>query len=216
MVGISGGQNDKQNFVELKYRGSYHDLLDPLAGYHAGMSLNMVNLSLRVYEDDNVKIEKAELLDIFSLSERNEFLSPWSWKANISLEQQWTDGKEGLATQGTAGRGVSYRPLDNSYLFVMATGRIEFNRKLDTYATVAPGLHAGFLYYWPKTSLLLEAEHYQFLFDQTKRSKVSFQQSYQLDNNNSLRLSADFHKVSSKVHSDKSYNEIKLEYRHYF
>jgi hypothetical protein len=216
MVSMSGGVNDDQNFVALKYRGSYHDLLDPLAGYYSGMSLNMVNISLRLYEDNSVKIEKAELLDIFSLSERNEFLSPWSWKANISLEQQWTDGKEVLVTQGTAGRGISYRPLNNSYLFLMATGRLELNRKLDTYATIAPGLHAGFLYNWPKTTLLLDAEHYQFLFDQTQRSRVSIQQSLQLSNNNSVRLSADFHKVSSKTHVDKSYNEIKLEYRHYF
>lgn len=216
MLGMSVGQNDKQNFVEFKYRGSYHDLLDPVAGYHAGMSLNMVNVSLRVYDEDNIKIEKAELLDIFSLSQRNELLSPWSWQANVSLEQQWTNGKEVLITQGTAGRGVSYKPLADSYVFLMATGRLELNRKLDTYTSVAPGLHAGFLYYWPASTLLIEAEHYQFLFEQTQRSRISLQQSLQLGENNSLRLTADHNKVVSKVHADKNYNEFKLEYRHYF
>lgn len=216
MVAASFGQNDEENFAEFKYRGSYHDLLDPIAGYPTGLALNMVNVSVRVYQNNDIKIDRAELLDIFSLSKRNEFLSPWSWKANVSLEQQWTDGKEILITQGNAGRGVSYSPLDDSYLFLLATARLEFNRKLDTYVNVAPGLHAGFMYYWPKSTLLLEAELYQFLFDQTKRSRVSFQQSLELTPNNSLRLSIDFNQVLSKVHDDKSYNELKLEYRHYF
>lgn len=216
MLAVSGGQIDDKYFMELKYRGSYHDLLDPSAGYYSGMSLNMVNISLRVYEEGDINVDKVELLDIFSLSERNKFLSPWSWKANVSIEQQWTNGKEILATHGTGGRGVSYRPLDNSYVFLLATGRLEFNSKLDTYAAVAPGLHLGFLNYWQNTSLLFEIEHYQFLFDQTQRSRISFQQSLQLGDNASIRLSADYHKVASKEHIDKKYNELKLEYRHYF
>ncbi len=216
MVSVSVGQNDKNNFAEFKYRGSYHDLTDPLDGYYAGMSLNMVNISFRVYDNDDIKLDKAELLNIISLSERNEFVSPWSWQANLSVEQQWTGEKEVLVTQGTAGRGVSYRPLENSYVFLMATGRLEFNRKLDSYTNIAPGLHAGFIYYWPKTTFLLEAEHYQFLFDQTKRSRISFQQNIQIGDTSSLRLSAGFHKVDSKVYDAKHYNELKIEYRYYF
>lgn len=216
MLGFSLGQNLDKSFAELKYRGSYHDLLDPISGYYTGMSLNMVNAMVRVYEGGDVKLEKAELLDIISLSARNDYFSPWSWKANISVEQQWTKDKEVLVTQGSGGGGVSYQPLENSYLFLLATGRLEFNRKLDTYAAVAPGVQLGFLYYWPKTTLLVDAEHYQFLFDQTQRSRVSVEQSLQLGVNDSLRFSANFHRVESNTHDNKSFQEIKLEYRHYF
>jgi len=216
MLGFSLGQNLDKSFAEIKYRGSYHDLLDPISGYYTGMSLNMVNAIVRVYEGGDVKLEKAELLDIISLSARNDYFSPWSWKANISLEQQWTKDKEILVTQGSGGGGVSYQPLENSYLFLLATGRLEFNRKLDTYAAVAPGLQLGFLYYWPKTTLLVDAEHYQFLFDQTQRSRVSVEQSVELGNNDSVRLSANFHRIESNTHDNKSFQEFKLEYRHYF
>jgi len=216
MLGVSAGENIDSPFVEIKYRGSYHDLLDPMPGYYSGMSLNMVNVSVRAYQGGDIKLEKAELLDITSLSARNEYFSPLSWKANISLEQQWTFDKEVLATQGTTGGGVSYQPLDNSYLFLFATGRLEFNRKLDTFATLAPGLHTGFLYYWPKSTLLIEAEHYQFLFDQTQRSRLSFQQSVQIGDNDSVRFYADFHRIESKAHEKNTFEEFKLEYRHYF
>lgn len=216
MLGFSVGQNLDKSFAEIKYRGSYHDLLDPISGYYTGMSLNMVNAMVRVYEGGDVKLEKAELLDIISLSARNDYFSPWSWKANISLEQQWTKDKEILVTQGSGGGGVSYQPLENSYLFLLATGRLEFNRKLDTYAAVAPGLQLGFLYYWPKTTLLVDAEHYQFLFDQTQRSRVSVEQSVELGNNDSVRLSANFHRIESNTHDNKSFQEFKLEYRYYF
>ena len=216
MFGFSVGQNLDTTFAEIKYRGSYHDLLDPMAGYYTGMSLNMVNVMLRAYEGGEIKLEKAELLDIVSLSARNNYFSPWSWKANISIEQQWAVDKEVLVTQGSGGSGVSYQPLENSYVFLLATGRLEFNRKLDTYAAIAPGLHAGFLYYWPKSTLLIEAEHYQFLFDQTKRSRISLQQSVQLGDNDSLRFYADFHHIESKTHVNNSFQELKIEYRHYF
>ncbi|MEW6993844.1 DUF4105 domain-containing protein [Colwelliaceae bacterium MEBiC 14330] len=216
MVAASIGENIEQMFIEFKYRASYHDLLDPAQGYYQGMSLNMINVMVRAYEGGDIKLEKAELLDIVSLSTRNRYFSPWSWKANISAEQQWTLDKEILTTQGSAGGGVSYQPLKNASMFLFATGRLELNRKLDSYASIAPGLHAGFLYYWPKSTLLVEAERYQFLFDQTQRSRVTFQQSLQLTDNDSLRFSADYYHIESKAHKNKSFQEFKLEYRHYF
>ena len=216
MVGFGLGQNGERAFAEAKYRASYHDLLDPLPGYYSGMSLNMLNIMFRFYQGGDFKLEKAELLDIVSLSTRDNYFTPWSWKANISIEQQWTVDKDVLVTQGSGGGGVSYQPFDNSSVFLFATGRVEFNRKLDTFAAIAPGVHTGFLYYWPKSTLLLEAEHYQFLFDQTQRSRFTLQQSLELGGDHSLRLVADFHYIKSKTHTNNSYQEIKLEYRHYF
>ena len=210
------GEKDEQPYFQLQYRSSYHDLLDPSGGYYSGMSLNMVNAIVRVYRDDKLKLEKAELLDIVSLSSRNNFFTPWSWKANVSVEQQWTDGKDTLVTQGSGGGGVSYQPLKNSHLFLLATARLEFNKKLDSLLSVAPGLQIGFLYHWDKASLLLEAEHYQFIVDQTKRSRASIQQSWQLTTNDSLRFLAAYHNVDNKQSNGHSYQEYKIEYRHYF
>ncbi|TYK66772.1 DUF4105 domain-containing protein [Colwellia echini] len=216
MVGASIGETQDTPFIEFQYRGSYHDLLDPMPGYYEGMSLNMVNVMIRAYKGGDIELAKLELLDITSLSARDRFFSPWSWQANISLEQQWTIDKNVLVTQGSGGGGVSYQPLDNSYLFLMVTGRLEFNRKFDHYAAIAPGLHAGFLYYWPKTTLLIEAEQYQFLFDQTKRSRVSLQQSLQIGVNDSIRFSADFYHIDTQDNVNNAFQELKLEYRHYF
>jgi len=216
MWGVGLGERDEQPYLQLQYRASYHDLLDPTAGYYSGMSLNMVNAVIRVYRDDKLKLEKAELLDIVSLSTRNDFFTPWSWQANISIEQQWTAGKDTLVTQGSGGGGVSYQPLKNSHLFLLATARLEFNKKLDNLISVAPGLQIGFLYHWNKASLLLEAEHYQFIIDQTKRSRVSIQQSWQLAANDSLRFLASYHEINNKQSNAYSYQEVKIEYRHYF
>ena len=210
------GEKDDQSYLQLQYRGSYHDLLDPSAGYYSGMSLNMVNVIARVYRDDKLKLEKAELLDIISLSTRNDFFTPWSWKANVSIEQQWTAGKDRLVTQGSGGGGVSYQPIKNSHLFLLATARLEFNKKLNSLASLAPGVQVGFLYNWHSASLLLEAEHYQFIVDQTKRSRVSLQQSFKLTTNDNLVFLAAYHNVNAKQSNEHSYQEFKVEYRHYF
>lgn len=210
------GERDDQSYLQLQYRGSYHDLLDPSAGYYSGMSLNMVNVIARVYRDDKLKLEKAELLDIISLSTRNDFFTPWSWKANVSIEQQWTAGKDTLVTQGSGGGGVSFQPIKNSHLFLLATARLEFNKKLNSLASIAPGIQVGFLYNWNSASLLLEAEHYQFIVDQTKRSRVSLQQSFKLTTNDNLIFLAAYHNVNAKQAHEHSYQEFKVEYRHYF
>ena len=216
MLGVSAGQNLENTFVEFNYRGSYHDLLDPIGGYYQGMSLNMLNFKLRAYKGGDIRLEKFELLDIVSLSSRNRFFSPWSWKANISLEQQWTIDKEILVTQGSAGRGLSFEFFDNSHFFSFATARLEFNHKLDDKIALAPGLQLGLLHYWSKASVMVDLEHYQFLFDQTKRSQLNFAQSFQLDTNHSLRLSAKFHRVKGKKYKTEYFDEFSVEYRHYF
>ena len=216
MLGVRAGQNVENTFIELNYRGSYHDLLDPIGGYYQGMSLNMINIMVRAYEDGDITLEKFELLDIVSLSSRNRFFSPWSWKANISLEQQWTADKEILVTQGTAGRGLSFELLDNSHVFTFATARIEINPKLADKIVLAPGLQLGLLHYWSKASLMVDVEHYQFLFDQTMRSQFNIQQSFELGTNHSLRLSAQFHRVKGKKYKTEYFDEFSLEYRHYF
>ncbi len=210
------GENDSQPYIQLQYRASYHDLIDPTAGYYSGMSLNMMNALIRVYRDDKIKLEKAELLDITSLSPRNDFFTPWSWEANISIEQQWTAGEETLVTQGSAGGGVSYQFLDNSYLFLLATARLEFNNELDNLMSFAPGLHMGFLYNWNHAGFLFEVEHYQFIADQTQRSRIGIQQSWQLANNDSLRISVTYHEIANKISETYAYQEYQLEYRHYF
>ena len=216
MWGFGLGEKDEQPYFQIQYRVSYHDLLDPSGGYYSGMSLNMANTIVRVYRDDKIKLEKAELLDIISLTPRNNFFTPWSWKANVSVEQQWTAGKNTLVTQGSGGRGINYQPLENSHLFFLATARLELNKKLDSFMSLAPGLHIGFLYDWNQASLLLEAEHYQFLFDQTTRSRFSIKQSWQLAANDSLRFLAEYNRVSNRQSNQYNYHEIKLEYRHYF
>jgi hypothetical protein len=216
MIGASAGQNAENAFVELNYRVSYHDLLDPIAGYYQGMSLNMLNFRVRAYEGGDIKLEKFELLDIVSLSSRNRFFSPWSWKANVSVEQQWTVDKEILVTQGTAGRGLSYEYLDNGHFFSFATARIEVNHKLVDKIALAPGIQLGLLHYWSRASLMVDVEHYQFLFDQTMRSQLNIQQNFELGKNQSLRLSAQFHRVKGKKYKTDYFDEFSLEYRHYF
>lgn len=215
MWSVSAGQNDAQNYLQLQYRGSFHDLIDPPAGYYSGMSLNMMDLELRYYEDDKLKLEKAELFNIISLSNRNKFFSPWSWKANVSLEQQWTDGKERLIGQVTGGGGLSYQPINNSYLFLMATARLEFNKHLKSYASIAPGLHVGFVYNWQHTGFLIEAEHYQFLFDQSIRTQYSFQQSFHFTENMSVRFALDYHDIDSEQYQ-YDFTEYRVEFRQYF
>lgn len=210
LLSLSLGQQDKVNYLDFQYRGSYHDLLDPQQGYYSDMSLNMVKIIGRVYDDGEFKLQEAQLLDIVSLSNRDEFIKPWSWKVNVSAEQKFTSKREELVTQGTAGAGVSYKVFDKTTFFTLATARLELNYKFDHKMSLAPGIHTGLLHHWEQGVTLIDFEYYQFI-GEVYRAQIKAEQSYTLSPDNSLRLSYRYNQIE-----DVNFNDIQLEYRHYY
>jgi hypothetical protein len=216
---LSAQPNEDQNFVEINFRASYHDLLDPINAYSPGMSLNMGKLTARYYQDDGLQLQHAQLLTITSLSPRDTFFQPWSWRADISIErlpvfdEKSQRSKEKLATQASGGGGVSYNLSDNVIVFAMATGRIEYNQHLKSAMSVAPGVNLGYLHYWPYGTSLIEFNEYYFI-DDIKRSSLSFAFNLPLKKNQALRFSAKHLTFDDKSNSEL--NELSLEYRHYF
>lgn len=104
---IGLGRDGGRNFGELRVRGSYHDLLDPEAGYVRGAQIEFFALSARRYED-TVQLEEFLPVNIISLAPRDAFIQPWSWK----LAAGWTrlrlaDGARPLAGRIAGGGGVS-------------------------------------------------------------------------------------------------------------
>lgn len=78
-IGASFGVLDDRAFGELRLRSAYHALTDPWPGYKAGAQIRFLDGALRYYEDDQIKLDRLDVLDIRSLSPRDGFFKPWSW-----------------------------------------------------------------------------------------------------------------------------------------
>ncbi len=85
-AGVGGGWRNNQLYEELNFRTAYHDLLDPEPGYTPDAQIEAAAISLRHYHRrDQVRIERATLLNMVSLSPIDTLFRSPSWKLNLGM-----------------------------------------------------------------------------------------------------------------------------------
>jgi hypothetical protein len=110
-LSLGAGGQDGRAFAEIRVRPSYHDLLDDDGGYTPGAQIQFFDTALRHYRgSDSGRLEHFIPLDIVSLSPRDEFFSPLSWKVNIGLTRDHlAKNDEPLVFRANGGPGLAYR-----------------------------------------------------------------------------------------------------------
>jgi hypothetical protein len=210
LVALGGGLEEARAFADAEWRVSYHDLLDPPAGYPAGASLNMARVVLRATEGGTLQLQRVDVLEITSLAPRDEFFHSWSWRVNAGLERQWTAGDDILVTQGNAGFGGSWSPVAPLLVFLLGTGRLEYNHALDQPFDLAPGVAAGLRLESRAGITLASAEHYRFT-DGEDRSEITLRHEVLLDTNLGLRL-----QLGRRTGDTDRIDELSLALRYHF
>lgn len=147
---VGAGWLDGRFFLEARARPAFHDLLDPEGGYTRGAQIDFLELAGRLYpEDQEVRLERVTLLDIVSVSPRDRFLRPISWKINTGLISRViprgadADLAERYVwrTNGGAGAAIEPWPRTLAYAFLEATG--DAGSHLARSYAVGPGASAG-------------------------------------------------------------------------
>ncbi|WP_168188219.1 DUF4105 domain-containing protein [Hahella sp. CCB-MM4] len=91
--GLFGGRFAEKNYLAAEWRPAYHDLDDPLPGYRKGAHLQFFNTQIRWYTgNDEVQLEQFKFVEIISLTPRDRFFAPWSWKAGVGSRRSWIAG----------------------------------------------------------------------------------------------------------------------------
>ena len=145
MLAISGGQREgNQDFGELSYRLTYHDLLDNPYGFLRGAEIEGLDLTLRSTESGDAKLEDLQVVSIRSLAPRNRFIQPLSWYVDGGLERAWA-GRRRLVRYLQGGAGGSWQ-WGNWQPYLLTSLRMENNSEFDTFVTPGAGLDAGILY----------------------------------------------------------------------
>jgi len=210
VAGLALGERNDDVFQQVNYRITYHDLLDNEKGYLRGAQIILFNTELRHYQDDGVKLNRFDIVDITSLSKRNLFLDPLSWKVQVGFERVYSRGDDTGVFQLNGGAGHSYELSDNTELYGLLTGRLEYNEDFSSIIEPAIGGEAGFLYYSPIGAMKLDLGGYKFLNDDY-RMKAAFNQNFNLAVDHAIRLS-----VAQEWHHDDDFYEVSVGYRYYF
>lgn len=211
------GYNDWGMFEELSLRPAYHDLLDPGGGYSEGAQLNFFDIDIHHYKDSNrFVLKKFSLVDIVSLSPRDQFFRPISWKINTGITRESLSMKEQdnvmvFRTNGSAGLAVS--PWGNDIFYAFLESTLDLGNVLQDNHALGLGPSIGVLASpneWWKLNLFMRSQRY-FTGQKDSEREIFLEQNFTINRQNAVRLN-----TSYKHEHDMSWTSFGLEWHLYF
>ncbi len=209
-VSFSMGEENKQKYGEAAFRFSFHSLEDNEHGFLQGAQINMGNVVVRDSEQQSLKLQRFDVIDIFSLTSRTQLFKPLSWKVYTGLERQFTDGQQRLVAHVTGGAGGAYKPFDNNLVYGLLIGRLERNRGFDNFITPALGLSTGMLHHFGSSTAHIEVSGEEFSND-VYRYRAKYIHNFNIAKNHSIKLTA-----AREKQETTTFTEGKISYQHYF
>ncbi len=210
MLALQAGRRGGHEFLELGFRLTYHNILDPLSGFLPGAGIEGLNLRLRLTESEGLDLERLDLVNIRSLAPRGEFVKPTSWFVHGGLEQVLGVQDErnlGLFLQG--GPGASWR-LGDFRPYVLGVARVEMVSGMEPSVTAGAGTETGFVYYhrnlqWGFISQIL------YFDDNFYRHRSALTADMPVSHNNALRAGCAY-----EAWRENGESSCQLEWRHFF
>jgi len=207
---IAYGQENRQDYAELGFRFSFHSLEDNEHGFLQGAQINMGNIVLRDTENESPKLQRFDVVDIFSLTARTQFFKPLSWRIYTGMERQLTYGQQRLAAHVTGGAGVAYKPFENNLVYGLLMARLERNRGFNRDVVPAYGLSTGMLHHFGSSTARVELSGEEFRND-VFRYRGTYTHNFNLARNHSLKFTA----IREKQEFIE-FTEARLSYQYYF
>jgi len=199
-------------FQEIGLRAAYHHLLDDDRGYIEGAQIVFGDAALRFYSAEHkLVLQKLDIIDILSLSPRDAFFQPISWKIRTGfLRETGKDGEDHLIYQLNPGGGFSYKMSRDHFLYILGEGDFLAGGGLEEKHAGGFGASAGLLSnlhpLW-KAHLFTRGIYFP-LGDRHSSWEVGLQQNFTLGKNTGLRLDFGLSKVHGyeRIETSLSYN----------
>jgi len=205
------GQRLNNNYAELGFKMAFHDLEDNKEGFLQGAQINIGSIKIRAEDNVGLRLYQLGFVDIFSLTPRDKFFNPLSWKVNTGFEKQLTRNKDQLVYQLSGGAGGSWQIIKNHQFYALAIGRLEINKQLKNLFEPAIGFTSGFLSHFKNTTARLEFSGEQFQ-ENVYRLRVQYTQNFSFSTNHSIKLYA----RHQWQENNTEFSDINLNYQYYF
>ena len=218
-IGIGAGRRNGRRFGEIHLRPTYHDLLDHDAGYTRGAQIQFFDMRWRHYQgDDGLRLEEFKPLDIASVSPRNDFFSPVSWKVNVGwTRKRLADGAEPLVFRLNGGPGLAYAAPrlfgGNAVYYGFLEVALDASKRFESNYTLGAGPAIGLLTdVTERWGVHLQARALRYgLGDDHWSRELALEQRYALTRQSALRLN-----LSRKQEFRDYWNSGQLSLHFYF
>jgi hypothetical protein len=210
------GRYGEQSYHSLQLRPAYHDLLDSDAGYKQGAQINFLNLNLQhPIGSSDLKLESLKIIDIASLSSRDRFFKPLSWKISSGWQRrQLDDNKRSLVYNTNGGVGFSYKPIAKALAYGFLEANLDIGGTLRHDYAFGLGSSVGmFVDILPNWRLHLYAETQRFVLGHIQSLRdFGLEQRLNLSRNSAIRLQMKRHYFAE----EKAISQIELNWQWYF
>jgi len=145
-LAVGGGRSGGNPFFELRLRPAYHHLMDDATGYVDNSQIVFADTALRLDpEAGTLRLESFDLIDIVSISPRNRFFKPLSWKFSTGLARVADGDGEGrsLVYHFNPGSGVAYDSDLFGTWYAMLETQGNFGSTLDKSYSAGIGASTG-------------------------------------------------------------------------
>ncbi len=190
-LALGFGREDDSNYFSFALRPAYNDLLDPPAGYTEGAQINFLDLGLRHAIDENrTRVERVALIDVLSLSPRDPFFKPVSWRIGTGFERRHSADGRALVWRSHAGGGLAWGRWESALFYALLEGTVDVSGRLDKGYSIGVGPHAGlFLRPHPQWKLRLYARGQDYrLGEEYREREYALEQSLSFGVRHALRL----------------------------
>jgi hypothetical protein len=146
-IALGGGVRQGSPFVQLSWQPAYHDLMDAEDGYTKGAQVNFMSVSGRYLTDNGeFLLQRLRPVDIVSLSPRNRFFQPVSWKVNFGADRKiLADGADRAIFRLNTGGGVAWDLPVLGLAYGMAEADLNMSDRFGKTAALGGGGSIGIL-----------------------------------------------------------------------
>jgi hypothetical protein len=214
-VSVATGVHHSKLFGELNIRPEFHGLLDPDQGYLPGAQIKFLDTALRYGGGtDQLYLKSLHVIDIISISPRDTFFKPLSWKVNTGFDRETLcDGQEHLIYRLNTGGGFASASPFGGIWYALGELDITAGSKFRGGVSAGPGISIGTTEQLSsRTKMLLTISGFWYgLGDDRSVITASLGFNRQLSQHNSLSFEASHEAVNTRQTS-----EIALRWNHYY
>ncbi len=203
-VGV-GMQKDRF-FQEIGWRPVFCDLLDTDHRHDQGIQLAFADTRFRYYPDDEkLALASLDLIDILSISPRDRFFKPYSWKIRTGFfRKTLSDGEDALVYRINTGGGFALYDDHVGLCYLLMEPELNIGGVLEGGHSLGIGFSAGLLKrITPSWKWHGSARKIWFESGETHRStEISLSQNIRLSRNTSINLDISWKKEFGASHGE--------------
>ncbi|VAW51237.1 putative outermembrane protein [hydrothermal vent metagenome] len=223
-VAAGYGEQNSRQYIGLRFRPAFHDLLDAPQGYVNGAAINVLDTRLKWFTGNDsssdfssdagneLRLESLRIFNMTSLNPMRRWHKPLSWLLDFRFDRaQLSDTKSAKNFTSRGGVGFSFRYYSLTP-FALVVGEWQLASSYDKGYSLLLGLQVGLQYNFKSSKLMMSYESDAAVsgFD-LNRSISLLQWQYNLQVNHAVRIN--YKRTEYDFYNDEDWS---LNYNYYF